>query len=166
MKSKDKKVFAYIDGANLHRGIKSLGWELDYARFRVWLSDKYHVGRAYLFIGMIPRYNDLYSSLQKAGFVLIFKEVVYDDKGKAKGNCDADLVVQAMRDSYEEDGVKAVLVASDGDYSPLVKFWIEKDQMKVILSPAPYGKCSILLKRTGVKISYLDDQKNILKVQK
>lgn len=162
----EEKTSAYVDGANLHRGIKSLGWELDYARFRVWLSDKYHVGRAYLFIGMIPRYNDLYSSLQKAGFTLIFKEVVYDDNGKAKGNCDADLVVQAMRDSYEEAGTKAVLVASDGDYSPLVKFWCEKNQMKVILSPAPHDKCSILLKRIGVKISYLNDQQNILKVQK
>lgn len=34
---------AYIDGANLHKGIASLGWTLDYGRFRVWLSEKYKV---------------------------------------------------------------------------------------------------------------------------
>lgn len=79
----ETKVFAYIDGANLHRGIKSLGWELDYARFRAWLSDKYHVSRAYLFIGLIPKYNDLYTSLQEAGFTLVFKEVIYDGDGRA-----------------------------------------------------------------------------------
>ncbi|MBU2579243.1 hypothetical protein KKA09_03985 [Patescibacteria group bacterium] len=33
--------YAYIDGANLHRGIAGFGWTLDYARFRVWLSEKY-----------------------------------------------------------------------------------------------------------------------------
>jgi len=165
MKSK-AGMFAYIDGANLHRGIKSLGWELDYARFRVWLTDKYGVERAYLFIGLIPKYKDLYTTLQEAGFTLIFKEVIYDGDGKAKGNCDADLVTQAMHDSYEGMATKAVLVASDGDYTPLVKFWQEKGQMEVILSPAPKDKCSILLKRTEAKISYLNDQRSILKVHK
>lgn len=46
--------FAYIDGANLHSGIKNLGWELDYARFRVWLKEKYNVQKAYIFLGLIP----------------------------------------------------------------------------------------------------------------
>lgn len=28
---------AYIDAANLHKGLANLGWRLDYKRFRVWL---------------------------------------------------------------------------------------------------------------------------------
>lgn len=78
--------FAYIDGANLYHGVASLGWQLDYARFRVWLTEKYQVKTAYLFLGLIPRY----------------KEVIYDDNGKPKGNCDADLVVQVMRDAWSQ----------------------------------------------------------------
>ena len=46
--------YAYIDGANLHRGNASLGWNLDYKKFRVWLSDKYSIKTAYLFLGMVP----------------------------------------------------------------------------------------------------------------
>lgn len=30
---------AYIDGSNLYLGVKGLGWDMDYARFRVWLND-------------------------------------------------------------------------------------------------------------------------------
>ena len=60
---------------------------------------------------------------------------------------------------------KAVLVTSDGDYTPLVKFWLEKGQLEVILSPAPDEKCSLLLKRTGAHIAYIGDQKSILEVQ-
>ena len=82
--------FAYIDGANLYRGIVSSGWSMDYRRFRVWLFEKYGIRKAYLFIGLIPKYRDLYQYLQEAGFTLVFKEVVYDDAGKPKGNCDAD----------------------------------------------------------------------------
>lgn len=159
-------TIAYIDAANLHKGVKSMGWSLDYGRFRVWLSDKYGVGLAYIFIGLIPKNKDLYTYLQKSGFTLVFKEVVYDGNGKPKGNCDADLVTQAMRDSYEKVAKFAVLVASDGDYTPLVKFWLEKSQLRAILSPANVEKCSVLLKRTGASISYINDQRLLLEARK
>jgi len=154
--------FAYIDGANLYNSIKASGWELDYERFRVWLRDKYRVERACIFLGLIPKCNDLYTHLQQAGFTLIFKEVIYDNTGKAKGNCDADLVLQATRDAYENKLNKAVIVSSDGDYACLVKFLLKKEKMGTLLSPAITEKCSILLKRTGVKIAYLEEQRSIL----
>lgn len=154
--------FAYIDGANLDKALKDLGWKLDYARFKVWLSEKYSVNNAYVFIGLIPKYKDLYTYLQKCGFTLIFKEVTYDDSGKPNGNCDADLVLQCVRDSYENVFTRAILITSDGDYSSLVKFLIEKNKLHTILSPAISRKCSILLKRTGADIAYINDQKTLL----
>ncbi|MFH1890333.1 MAG: NYN domain-containing protein [Candidatus Kuenenbacteria bacterium] len=157
--------FAYIDDANLHKAIKELGWPLDYARFRVWLTEKYAVKRAYIFIGLIPRYKDLYTYLQKAGYTLIFKEVIYDRDDKPKGNCDADFVLQAVCDTFENNFEKAVIVASDGDYAGLVKFLREKEKLLTILSPSIEEKCSILLKRTGASIAYINDQKSILSVQ-
>jgi uncharacterized LabA/DUF88 family protein len=155
---------AYIDGANLHRAIKELGWKLDYCRLRVWLSEKYGVGMAYLFIGNIPRYADLYKHLQECGFTLVFKEVIYDGAGKPKGNCDADLVLQATKDTFENNFNKAILVSSDGDYASLIKFLGER--LEIILSPAIEKKCSVLLKRTGAPIAYINDQEKILRVRK
>lgn len=152
--------FAYIDGNNLYRGIKDSGWKLDYSRFRRWLLDKYGVTKAYYFIGLIPKEKDLYTALQEAGFTLIFKEVVYSDNIKPKGNCDADLVLQAVKDAYENNFGKAVLVTSDGDYSCLVKFLQERGELEAVLSPRISKKCSILLKRTGAPITYLDEVKN------
>jgi hypothetical protein len=35
---KEGNNFAYIDGANLHKGVNGLGWSLDYRRFRIWLK--------------------------------------------------------------------------------------------------------------------------------
>ena len=161
-----QKNAAYIDGANLHNGIKSLSWGFDYRRFRVWLRDKYSVEQAYLFIGMMPEYAALYTRLQEQGYTLVFKDVIYDGNGKAKGNCDADLVVAAMQDAYENKFDGAVLVSSDGDYAPLVKLLLAKEKMLVIVSPYETRKCSVLLKRTGVKISYIKDQENILRTIK
>ena len=158
--------FAYIDGANLYKGIKSLDWDMDYRRFRVWLSEKYKVRSAYLFIGLIPKYKELYKYLQESGFTLIFKEVVYDGDGKPKGNCDTDLVLQATCDAYENKFEKAIIVSSDGDYASLIKFLKERRKLKAILSPHTQNLCSILLKRTGVPIAYLNDQRRILQAQK
>jgi uncharacterized LabA/DUF88 family protein len=148
---------AYIDGANLHRGVTSLNWKLDYKKFRSWIRQKFNCTDAHLFIGMLSKHADLYTFLQSAGYELVFKEVVFDGDGKAKGNCDADLVLRAVRDVYEHGVTSALLVSSDGDYAPLVSFWKEKGIPCAIISPAPVEKCSILLKRTNVPIVYLKD---------
>lgn len=161
-----QKNVAYIDGANLYNGIKSLSWKFDYAHFRVWLREKYGVEQAYLFLGMMPKYKELYRVLQEQGYTLVFKEVIYDNDGKAKGNCDADIVVLAMQDAYEDRFDGAVLVSSDGDYAPLVKFLISKQKMVAVVSPYETKRCSVLLKRTDVKISYIADQKTILDAEK
>ena len=139
---------------------------MDYARFRVWLTEKYKVKTAYLFIGLIPKYKELYKYLQESGFTLIFKEVVYDGNGKPKGNCDADLVLQTACDAYENKFEKAIIISSDGDYASLVKFLQERKKLSVVLSPNNEKKCSILLKRTNVSIAYLNDQRSILEVKK
>ncbi|MDP2788659.1 MAG: NYN domain-containing protein [bacterium] len=161
-----KNNFAYIDGANLHKGAESLDWKFDYKRFRIWLREKYGVEQAYLFLGFVPKYKDLYTRLQEYGYTLVFKEVIFDGEGKAKGNCDADIVVRAMQDTYENKFTKAILVSSDGDFSPLVKFLISKNKIEVILSPYETKKCSVLLKRTGVKIAYIAEQQSILEHKK
>lgn len=146
--------FAYIDGANLYKGVAELGWGLDYKRLRLWLSSKYQIKRAYLFLGLIPKYKDLYTYLQEVGFTLVFKETTYDGDGKVKGNCDADLVLRAVCDAYENRFNKAVIISSDGDYASLIKFLHEKNQLLAILSPSNH--CSVLLKRTNARITYLD----------
>ncbi|MEK7175284.1 MAG: NYN domain-containing protein [Patescibacteria group bacterium] len=158
-----KNNIAYIDGANLHLGTNSYGLVLDYKKFKVWLSDKFDITDAYIFLGNIPKYSQLYDYLQECGFKIVFKQVVYDGAGKAKGNCDADLVLKSIQGYYENKYDKMLLVSSDGDYSSLVSFVNENNRFIGILSPYDQTKCSILLKRTNTKIYYLQDQKNLLK---
>lgn len=158
---KKENNFAYIDAANLHNGVRELGWKLDYGRFRVWLGEKYGIARAYLFIGLVPKYKDLYTKLQEAGFTLVFKETISDGEGRTKGNCDADLVLKAAVDYFEKSFRKAVLVSSDGDYACLVRFLKEKGAFCSLVSPS--NKCSFLLRKLNIRLVYLDTQKNTLK---
>jgi len=60
---KEVNNFAFIDSQNLNLGVKSQGWNLDFARFRQFLKDKYGVEKTYLFIGFVPGNQMLYTEL-------------------------------------------------------------------------------------------------------
>jgi len=138
--------YAFIDSNNLNLGVKELGWNLDWKKFRVYMKEKYNVSTAYLFIGYVPINQDLYSSLQKAGYILVLKPTIPDKDGNTKGNIDADLVLQTMIDYNNYD--KAIIVSSDGDFYSLVKYLYESDKLRLVISP--YNKtCSSLLKKSA-----------------
>ena len=48
MDSKTKNNYAFIDSQNLNLGVKSQAWNLDFAKFRQLLRDKYKIEKAYL----------------------------------------------------------------------------------------------------------------------
>ncbi|KKR79451.1 MAG: hypothetical protein UU24_C0008G0014 [Candidatus Nomurabacteria bacterium GW2011_GWA2_40_9] len=156
-----KGNYAFIDAQNVHLGIKSLGWDLDWKKFRIHLKEKYNITTAYLFIGFIQTNQNLYSSLQKAGYILIFKPIIFDGEGKVKGNCDADLVLHSVleKDNYD----KAIIVTSDGDFYSLVRYLYENHKLLCVLSP--YVKtCSKLLKKEAKeKIYSMDNLKKKLR---
>lgn len=141
--NKDKNNFAFIDSQNLNLSIQELGWKLDFGRFRRYLQDKYFVSKAYLFVGYVEGNNDLYTALQEAGFICIFKPTLKYKDGTTKGNCDAELVLWTMIEYPSYD--KAVIVTGDGDFYCLVNYLIEKSKLSAVLIPNKL-KFSALLK--------------------
>lgn len=138
--------YAFIDSQNLHRGIKSLGWEVDYRKFRLYLTNKFDVTKAFIFIGYVPTNQTLYTMLQKAGFIVVFKPTVtYRDCGQeiVKGNVDAELVLHSAAIEYQNYD-KAVIVTNDGDFACLLKYLKEKNKLEKVL--APHSRYSKLFK--------------------
>lgn len=136
--------YAFIDGNNIHLGIRELGWDLDYSRFRIYLNDKYNVTKAFYFIGLIEENRGLYKHLENCGYELVYKQVIRDGKGSFKGNCDAELVLNTMIEYHNFD--KAVVVTSDGDFTCLLSYLRKNNKLKTVLAPEK-EKCSILIKK-------------------
>lgn len=152
---KPLKNYAFIDSQNINLGVQDLGWKLSWRRFRVLLEEHYGVGQAYVFLGFIQTNQSLYTSLQRAGYVVILKPVSWDaERGKAKGNVDADLVLHAMIEypNYE----KAVIVSSDGDFSCLVEHLREKNKLEAVLSPKRENCSKLLRKAARGQIAFLE----------
>lgn len=152
---KETRNYAFIDAQNLYLGIQELGWKVNYKRFRIYLKEKYGVEKAYMFMGFLLANQELYNFLQTVGFILVFKPILQDKEHPVKGNCDAELVLQAMIDL--KDYEKALIVTGDGDFYCLVKHLDSNDKLLKVLAPSSKSCSSLLRGVAGKKISFVSD---------
>lgn len=148
--------YAFIDSQNVHLGIRDQGWLLDWRRFRVYLRDKYDVEQAYIFIGYKQSNEDLYTALQKAGYLLIFKPTLEFRDGSrtvTKGNVDAELVLHTMIEYSHYH--QAVIVSGDGDFHCLIKHLLRQKKLRRLIVPNLY-KYSRLLRAFAHHTTYLN----------
>lgn len=155
----DEKVYAFIDNQNLYKSIRSLGWELDFARFRIFLKHKFRVSKAILFIGYIKENEDFYTKLSQMGYYIVFKEVLKTKHGY-KGNIDAELVLHAAKIEYP-NYTKAVFVSGDGDFKCLYDDLEKEGKLYRLLIPSKKSQ-SYLLKSFKQYKTYLEDLKETL----
>lgn len=148
--------YAFIDSQNVNLSILALGWRINHKRFRKYLDDKYGITKAFLFIGYVEGNSDLYTALQEAGFICIFKPTLRYKNGTTKGNCDAELVLHTMIEYPNFE--KAVVITGDGDFYCLVKYLIETGKLEAVLVPNR-NRFSALLKFKLVRpfLRYMND---------
>ncbi|MFT5179595.1 MAG: uncharacterized LabA/DUF88 family protein [Candidatus Paceibacteria bacterium] len=157
---KKENNYAFIDMQNVHRSIKDLGWKIDWAKFRIYLKEHYSVTNAYIFVGYMKEYDNLYSKLRRSGFICIFKPVVRDSEGKIKGNVDAELVLHTILQLNNFD--KAIIATGDGDFYCLIEYLIKVNKFKIILVPNSKRYSSLIRKFARKKVSFMNELKSKL----
>ncbi|MBU6389620.1 NYN domain-containing protein [Patescibacteria group bacterium] len=158
--------YAFIDSQNLNLGVRSMGWRLDYRKFRLYLRNKYKVEKAFLFIGLIANNQRLYTELQSAGFILVFKPTIryfQNEKETVKGNVDSELVLHVAAIEYS-NYKQAIIVTGDGDFACLMEFLIERKKLLQIL--APTSKYSQLLRPYASFITQIGELKTAIEYKK
>lgn len=153
---------AFVDGQNFHLGttLSNKPWRVNLLRFKIYLEKKYNVKEAYYFLGCVQDVNkEIYFEIQKAGFILMFKQHNLAMLGKKKGNVDTDIVFEIMKKVYKKnDFCKIILVSGDGDYKLLVDFLIEENRFKKILFPNRKFASSLYKSLGGEYFDYLDSK--------
>ena len=163
--------YAYIDGQNLYMGTAKSApkWSIDLARFRVYLSQKYHVTKAFYYLGYVQegsQIEKLYEEIQSAGFVLVFRQHNSAMLGQKKGNVDADIIFNVMKRLYEnEEFDNIVLVSGDGDYKMMVDFLIEEQRFEKILFPNSKFRSSLYKKISAQYYASLDQPDTRKKIE-
>jgi uncharacterized LabA/DUF88 family protein len=184
MEKKEKNNIAFIDGQNLFfgttkcnicakdlgRDVKSMklsdcicgnAWKVDLVKFRVYLSENYRIKEAYYVLGYLSDKNDdLYKDIQKAGFIVLFKEHNGKSKSEKKGNVDTDIVFEIMKNLIENtDFDKIVLVSGDGDYKKLVYCLVSKNRFCKMLFPNKKFASSLYKALGSEYFDYLENVK-------
>jgi uncharacterized LabA/DUF88 family protein len=174
---KKKKIYAFIDAQNLNLGVsRSIkfrskeiykGWKLDLRKFFVYLKEHYRVSKAYLFIGYLRENRSMYRRFKKFGYKLVYKPTIKDKNGKAKGNVDAELVLQASAIDFKNYN-EAIIVSGDGDFLCLLKYLDKYNKLKTILIPNEYSYSSLLKNARKIrhKRAYISRLKNKLEFKK
>jgi uncharacterized LabA/DUF88 family protein len=184
MVNRDKKqIYAYIDSQNLNVSTQKIGWKMDWRKFRQFLQDKYGVTKAYMFIGYVPEFEDMYEKMHDLGYAVVLKptydmtrpreEVIAkpepadgqsetEEKKPVKGNIDAELVLWAMKDLNSYD--KAIIVSGDGDFYCLVEYLDEQGKLLKLLTPS--GHYSRLFNNYEKYIERIDSHRKNLEYRK
>ena len=152
--------YAFTDGQNLDKSIKEQGWLINNRKFRLFLTSKFAVIKAFYFIGYIKNYLPLYRDLRKNNYSMCFRKPVIDRNGSIKANVDSNLITHVLIKINSYD--KAVIVSSDGDFRCLVEHLLKVEKFERVLAPCRDG-CSVLLRKAaGSRIDYLDNLKGKL----
>jgi uncharacterized LabA/DUF88 family protein len=171
-------IYAFIDSQNLNLSVFTdlkkpetgeiiyQGWKLDFKRFFVYLKDKYHVEKAFLFIGWVQGNEPLYKFLENVGYQVIFKPTLDYTEGKKriiKGNVDAELVLHSMIEFPNYD--KAIIVSGDGDYFCLVEYLEKQNKLLHIMIPNRRSYSSLLRKYSRYFV-FVSDLRSKLEVRR
>lgn len=151
--------YAFIDSQNLHLSIREQGWSIDFRKFRKYLQDKYNINKAYLFIGYVAENQNMYTQLQKNGFILVFKPTLTLPSGKPKGNVDAELVLHTMIEYENYD--TALIVTGDGDFHCLVDYLLRNSKLLKLMIPNKHKFSSLYRKMMG-HIVFMNDLRHKL----
>lgn len=162
MTKKKENNYAFIDSQNVNLAVRSQGWILDFRKFRKYIRDKYNIRKAFLFIGYVHYNQFLYTNLQDAGYIVIFKPTLELPDGSVKGNVDAELVLHTMIEypSYK----KALIVTGDGDFYCLIEHLINKNKLAKLMIPNK-NKFSSLFRKMMRNIVFMNGLKDKLEYE-
>lgn len=171
IRKRKPRIYAFIDSQNLNVSVQNYGWKMNWKKFREFLTQKYGVTDAFMFIGYMPEHEDLYEKMHAAGYKVVLKQT-YDmsrpmpeaengkkpEDRKVKGNVDADLVLWVMKEikNYE----KCLIVSGDGDFHSLVEYLISRNKLLKLLTPT--GNYSSLYRPMEKFIDRVDEHRREL----
>lgn len=172
-----QKIYVFIDAQNLSNGTSNSfeywakgkkcyynGWKTDMKKLIIYLEDKYRATKVFLFMGDDPKYLDMRKKFESFGYTVVLKPYIKDNKGKTKGNCDAELVLYAAKIEYLNYD-KAIVISGDGDFYCLIKDMIKENRLEKLMIPNEFRYSSLYRKISDKYVTSISQLRNKLEVK-
>lgn len=133
------KVAVFIDAANIIHCYKDTNWKIDLKKLKKYFESKCTLAGIYYYSAYLEEsesQKSLFEMLSRKGFILRVKKIrkiINDDKSiTLKGNCDTDIVVDAV--SIMKDYDTAIIMSGDSDFVSLVNLLKGNGKKVIIIS--------------------------------
>lgn len=133
------KVAVFIDAANIIHCYKDTKWKIDFKKLKKYFESKCTLIGIYYYSAYFEEsagQKSLFEMLSRKGFVLRVKKIrkILNDDGTItlKGNCDTDIVVDAVARMKEYD--TAILMSGDSDFVSLANLLTGNGKKVIIIS--------------------------------
>lgn len=136
------RVAVFIDAANVIYCQKDLGWKIDFKKIKRFFESNSDLVSIYFYSAYLEESSgqtSFFEMLSRKGFILRLKKLKkirnIDGTITLKGNCDTDMVVDAVSLSANFD--TAVLFSGDGDFVSLAN--LLRGQSKKVITVSTRG---------------------------
>lgn len=133
------RVAVFIDAANIIHCRKDIGWKIDFKKMKKYFDAKCQLVGIYYYSAYFEesaRQKSFFEMLSRKGFIMRLKQLRritnHDGTIMLKGNCDTDVVVDAVARMAEYD--TAVLLSGDSDFVSLVNLLRGNGKQVIVIS--------------------------------
>ena len=133
------KVALFVDAANIIHCYKDTGWKVDFKKLKRYFESKCTLAGIYYYSAFFEEsvsQQSFFEMLSRKGFVLRLKKIkkIVTHSGEVilKGNCDTDIVVDAVSIIGKYD--TAILMSGDSDFVSLVNLLRGHKKRVIIIS--------------------------------
>lgn len=133
------RVVVFIDAANIIHCYKDTEWKIDLKKLKKYFESKCTLVGIYYYSAFFEEsatQQSLFEMLSRKGYILRTKKIrkITNDDGTItlKGNCDTDIVVDAV--SRMKDYDTAVIMSGDSDFVSLVNLIRGNEKKAIIIS--------------------------------
>ncbi len=156
------RVYVFIDAANILYSQQTLKWRVDYKKLKEYFEKECELCSLYLYTGRVGenhKQNAFIEKLRSIGYKVTAKEVkrikISRNTYEWKGNLDAELIIDALKNSENFD--TCVLMSGDSDFAPLLDELKLRGKRVMVMSSKKHVSRELLERAKYINLKKLKD---------
>lgn len=157
------RVYVFIDAANILYSQQTLGWRVDYRKLKEYFEKECDLRAIYFYTGRVGdnhKQNKFLEKLRLFNYQVRAKEVkrirISRNVYEWKGNLDAELIIDALKNSDNFD--TCILMSGDSDFAPLIDELKTQKKRVIVMSSKHHISRELIERAKYINIKRLRDQ--------
>lgn len=156
------RIYVFVNAANILYSQQTLHWRIDYKKLKEYFEKECDLRAIYFYTGRVGENNKQNAFLEKLksfGYHVRAKEVkrikISRNVYEWKGNLDAELIIDALKNSNNFD--TCILMSGDSDFAPLLDELKEQKKRVIVMSTKGHISKELLDRAKYINLKKIKD---------